>query len=88
MSNLMRRFNKSILDPFALWVAAHRKMYYGVLHHTGRRSGASYRTPVVAKVTDKGIIIPLPYWREHRLVSQRPGRWDVHAHAERQRICP
>jgi deazaflavin-dependent oxidoreductase (nitroreductase family) len=36
-------------------------MYYGVLHHTGRRSGAAYHTPVVAKATERGIVIPLPY---------------------------
>lgn len=57
----VRRFNKHVLNPFALWVVAHRKMYYGVLHHTGRRSGAPYNTPVVAKVTERGIVIPLPY---------------------------
>jgi len=60
-SSPLRRFNKHILNPVALWVAAHRKVYYGVLHHTGRRSGTSYTTPVVAKVTSRGIIIPLPY---------------------------
>jgi deazaflavin-dependent oxidoreductase (nitroreductase family) len=36
-------------------------MYYGVLHHVGRRSGAAYDTPVVAKVTPRGVLIPLPY---------------------------
>jgi deazaflavin-dependent oxidoreductase (nitroreductase family) len=58
---LVRRFNKHILNPFALWVVAHRRTYYGVLHHVGRHSGKPYNTPVVAKLTAEGIIIPLPY---------------------------
>lgn len=58
---LMRAFNKHVLNPFALWVVGRRRMYYGVLHHIGRRSGKLYATPVVAKVTVEGVIIPLPY---------------------------
>ena len=58
---IVRRFNKHILNPFALWVAGRRPMYYGVIHHVGRRSGRAYSTPVVAKLTTDGIIIPLPY---------------------------
>jgi deazaflavin-dependent oxidoreductase (nitroreductase family) len=58
---LVRRFNKHILNPFAMWVAAHRRTYYGVLQHVGRRSRKAYSTPVVAKLTTEGVIIPLPY---------------------------
>jgi hypothetical protein len=57
----VRRFNKYILNPFALWVAARRRTYYGVLHHIGRRSEKEYATPVVAKLIPDGVIIPLPY---------------------------
>ena len=58
---VIRKFNKRLLNPFAIWIAARRPMYYGVLHHTGRRSGKAYDTPVVAKFTTEGVIIPLPY---------------------------
>ena len=58
---LVRQFNKHILNPFALWVVARRPMYYGVVHHVGRCSGRACSTPVVAKLTTDGIIIPLPY---------------------------
>jgi deazaflavin-dependent oxidoreductase (nitroreductase family) len=58
---LIRQFNKHILNPGALWIVARRRMYYGVMHHVGRRSGRMYSTPVVAKLTPEGIIIPLPY---------------------------
>ena len=57
----VRQFNKRVLNPFAIWLVEHRPMYYGVLHHTGRRSGKEYATPVVAKITTGGVIIPLPY---------------------------
>jgi deazaflavin-dependent oxidoreductase (nitroreductase family) len=58
---LVRRFNKHILNPFMLWLVARRRTYYAVLQHTGRRSGKRYVTPVVAKPTPDGVIIPLPY---------------------------
>jgi deazaflavin-dependent oxidoreductase (nitroreductase family) len=50
-----------VLNPFALWLTARRTMYYGVMHHVGRHSGHAYATPVVAKLTPDGVIIPLPY---------------------------
>jgi deazaflavin-dependent oxidoreductase (nitroreductase family) len=57
----VRRFNKHILNPCALRITAHRKTYYSVVHHVGRHSGKAYDTPVVAKTTSEGIVIPLPY---------------------------
>ena len=57
----VRQFNKHVLNRFALWLVGRRPMYYGVIHHIGRRSGRTYSTPVVAKVCTSGIIIPLPY---------------------------
>jgi hypothetical protein len=72
--DMILKFNKRLLNPFAIWLAARRPMYYGVLHHTGRRSGKVYDTPVVAKLTSEGVIIPLPYgthtdWLENVLAS-------------------
>jgi deazaflavin-dependent oxidoreductase (nitroreductase family) len=34
---------------------------YGVLEHRGRRSGKVYRTPVVAKPTGDGFVVPMPW---------------------------
>lgn len=58
---LMIQFNKHLLNPLALRLAARRPMYYGIVHHIGRRSGASYSTPVVVKLTPEGAVLPLPY---------------------------
>jgi hypothetical protein len=71
---VIRQFNKRLLNPFAIWLAARRPMYYGVLHHTGRRSRKAYNTPVVAKLTSEGVIMPLPYgkhtdWLENVLAA-------------------
>jgi deazaflavin-dependent oxidoreductase (nitroreductase family) len=60
----VRQFNKRVLNPFALRMIARRKTYYSVLHHVGRHSGKAYDTPVVAKSTSEGIVIPLPYGAE------------------------
>jgi hypothetical protein len=61
---LVRHFNKYILNPLALWLVAQRPVHYGVIHHIGRQSGRMYSTPVVAKLTSAGMIIPLPYGSE------------------------
>jgi deazaflavin-dependent oxidoreductase (nitroreductase family) len=35
--------------------------YYAILRHTGRTSGKAYATPVVARPTPDGFLIPLPF---------------------------
>ncbi|BBX71852.1 nitroreductase family deazaflavin-dependent oxidoreductase [Mycolicibacterium psychrotolerans] len=57
----IRQFNKYVLNPAMLLVAGRRHWYAAVIHHTGRRTGRSYTTPVVAERTPGGVIIPLPY---------------------------
>jgi deazaflavin-dependent oxidoreductase (nitroreductase family) len=59
--NVVHRFNKYVLNPFALWLVARWPTYYAVIHHVGRRSGRTYATPVVVKFTAEGVIVPLPY---------------------------
>jgi deazaflavin-dependent oxidoreductase (nitroreductase family) len=59
--NVMRRFNKFIVNPLALWLVAHRRMYYVVLRHVGRRSGRPYATPVVATFVHERAIIPMTF---------------------------
>jgi len=56
-----RRFNRRVLNPLMLLLAGRRHVDVAVLHHTGRRSGKAYRTPVVAEPIDGGFVVPLPY---------------------------
>jgi deazaflavin-dependent oxidoreductase (nitroreductase family) len=58
---LLIKFDKRFLNPLALRSAVHRRTYYAVLHHVGRRTGIAYDTPVVVKLTSRGLLIPLPY---------------------------
>ncbi len=57
----VRAFNKHILNPVMMLMAGRRYWYAAVIHHTGRRSGRAYATPVVADRVEGGFIIPLPY---------------------------
>lgn len=57
----VRAFNKHILNPLMMLVAGRRYWYAAVIHHTGRRSGRPYATPVVADRVEGGFVIPLPY---------------------------
>ncbi|BBY84024.1 hypothetical protein MPUL_51820 [Mycolicibacterium pulveris] len=59
--NMVRTFNKYVLNPMMLRVAGRKHWYAGVIRHTGRRSGKRYATPVVADRVADGFIVPLPY---------------------------
>ena len=50
------------VEPIARPLAGKRWFpLWAVLSHTGRRSGAVYRTPVVTFRTGDGFVIPLPF---------------------------
>lgn len=57
---LVRRFNKYALNPVVLRFSG-RSGPSAIVHHTGRRSGMPYATPVIAHRSLRDIIIPLPY---------------------------
>lgn len=59
--SLIRTSNKYLLNPVMLRLAGRRWWYASVVHHTGRRSGRRYATPVVADRVADHLIIPLPY---------------------------
>ncbi len=57
-------------------LARHGGIAWAVLHHTGRRSGKEYTTPVVAITIPDGFILPLPYgtdvdWLRNLLAAGR-----------------
>jgi deazaflavin-dependent oxidoreductase (nitroreductase family) len=61
VSGPIRRLSRP-LAPLALPLAGTRWFpLYAVLHHTGRTSGKAYSTPVVARPTPDGFMIPLPF---------------------------
>jgi deazaflavin-dependent oxidoreductase (nitroreductase family) len=57
----VRGFNKHVLNPVMRTLAGRRHWYASALHHTGRRSGRMYVTPVVAEPVTDGFVVPLPY---------------------------
>ncbi len=57
----VRQFNKRIFNPAVLSFAGHPSSPYVVVHHVGRRSGQVYATPVSARLTPEGFVIPLYY---------------------------
>ena len=54
---------------------------YGVLVHRGRRSGKTFRTPVVVRPTGDGFIVPMPWgegtdwYRNVRAAGECTVRW-------------
>lgn len=57
----VRRFNRAVVNPRQLKTAGAPGAYASVISHVGRRTGRTYRTPVVAEPTDDGFVIALPY---------------------------
>lgn len=61
VSGPIRRLSRP-LAPLAVPLAGTRWFpLYAVLRHTGRTSGRAYSTPVVARPTPDGFMIPLPF---------------------------
>ncbi|RDI60466.1 nitroreductase [Nocardia pseudobrasiliensis] len=72
----LRIVNKYVTNPAMMHLAGRKHWYASVIRHTGRRTGESYATPVVAERVADGFIIPLPYgtrvdWLRHVLSSGR-----------------
>jgi deazaflavin-dependent oxidoreductase (nitroreductase family) len=61
VQNAIRRMNRGVLNPRQLRTAWHSGAWASVVHHVGRTSGTSYRTPVVAVPTADGFVVALPY---------------------------
>ena len=59
--DVIRRFNRAVLNPAMMKVAGSAHWYASVIHHQGRASGRSYATPVVVEQAGSRFYIPLPY---------------------------
>ncbi|HWS93755.1 MAG TPA: nitroreductase [Mycobacterium sp.] len=74
--NAVRTSNRYLLNPLMLRLAGHKHWYAAAVHHTGRRSGKQYATPVVVERVADGFVIPLPYgtrvdWLQNVLAAGR-----------------
>lgn len=61
MSQTGSRFNQRVINPFMARMAGSKYWYTALLRHTGRRSGKSYATPLMAMRVFDGFLIALPY---------------------------
>jgi deazaflavin-dependent oxidoreductase (nitroreductase family) len=56
MRGVNRAVTNHLMSPLASFAPP-----LSVVHHTGRKSGNEYRTPVLALLVDEGMVTPLPY---------------------------
>ena len=63
LPRFMRRVNRVFTNPF-MGTFAWLVPPLAVVHHVGRKSGRSYRTPVVAFRSAAGFVIPMTYGRD------------------------
>ncbi len=59
--NLQRRINRDVLNPRMMDRGAAGGGPSAIIHHTGRRSGNEYRTPVGAAQTEDGFVVATVY---------------------------
>ena len=76
------RIATRLFNPIVLLLAGTRLLpLYGVLQHRGRRSGKTFRTPVVVRPTDDGFVVPMPWgegtdwYRNVRAAGECVIRW-------------
>jgi len=58
------RVGTRLLNPLMLSLAGSRRSMFAVIHHRGRRSGRSYATPLGARPTADGFVIPLTFGQQ------------------------
>ena len=58
--NAIRKTNRAVFNPRQR-DAGTPGAYASLIRHTGRTTGASYETPVVAAATEDGFVVALPY---------------------------
>ena len=56
-----RTLTKRLFNPMQMRSAGTPGAYASIVRHTGRKSGATYETPVGTVVTEDGFLIALPY---------------------------
>lgn len=77
----LARFNRHVTNPVQrLWAGWAPMM--GILHHVGRRSGRTYRTPLTVFSTDTGVAILLTYGPDRDWLKNltTAGRGDLRRH--------
>jgi deazaflavin-dependent oxidoreductase (nitroreductase family) len=72
MRSVNRVFTNPVMGTFA-WIVPP----LAVVHHTGRKSGKPYKSPVIALASERGFVIPMTYGRDvdwaRNLVAARGG---------------
>ena len=61
VQDALRRVNRSVFNPRTLRSAGEAGHQWSVIRHIGRTTSSPYETPVDAKPTGDGFVIPLPY---------------------------
>ncbi|MBN1265708.1 MAG: nitroreductase family deazaflavin-dependent oxidoreductase [Anaerolineales bacterium] len=72
----IRVLNKRFTNKLLIHIAGKKATTFGVLGHTGRKSGRLYRIPIIARPYENGFVIAMTYgkkvdWYENVKASGR-----------------
>ncbi len=57
----LRRFSRSAINPGQMATAGQPGAYASIIEHTGRVSGRTHQTPIVARAVEDGWVVSLTY---------------------------
>jgi deazaflavin-dependent oxidoreductase (nitroreductase family) len=60
----IRTLNKHGINRLMIRIAGRRFGHFAVLTHRGRKTGKTYRIPIIAEPEDRGFVIALTYGRK------------------------
>jgi deazaflavin-dependent oxidoreductase (nitroreductase family) len=60
----IRQFNKHVTNKILIHISGKKFGHFVVLNHVGRKSGKTYRIPIIAEPTTNGFVIALTYGRK------------------------
>ena len=89
MGSLLKALTK-VFNPLAMPIASLGLIsIWGIVRHSGRRSGKTYATPIALMATRDGFVIPLPWGEKtdwcRNIIAAHGGviRWKGHDHQVR-----
>jgi deazaflavin-dependent oxidoreductase (nitroreductase family) len=60
----IRRLNKRLINKVLIHISGKRFGHFAILTHTGRKSGQTYRIPIIVEPAPGGFVIALTYGKK------------------------
>lgn len=83
----IRSLNKRLINKVLIHISGKRFGHFAILTHTGRKSGQTYRIPIIAEPVQGGFVIALTYGRNVDWLKNVQARGGCELRWKNQDIC-